>query len=353
MNKVYCLIRASSPIEAYKRLHDALHTRYVYSPLSSSSKAKLIALPAPTLSHPTLSLPEETYNTLLTETTDIIHCAWPVNFNLQLSSLAQDTLPTLHNLLSLALKAQRPEPATFNFCSSVSSVVNSAVSPIPETLPESLTAAQSMGYAQSKLIAEHICANATPYLDARVLRIGQIIGDTKHGVWNATEAIPLMLRAAVTVGALPRLDERMRWVPVDVVAAAVMDITLHKEEQGLERKKGADDVEVYNILNPYSFHWTKDLLPALRAAGFGFEDMEFAEWIKRVKDLADPERNPPVKLVGFWEGKYGSAKPFRGLEFVTEKARERAEGLRELSAEGLEGGLVGKMVEWFRDVAWV
>ncbi|KAI3011183.1 hypothetical protein CBS147346_1384 [Aspergillus niger] len=353
VNKVYCLIRASSPIEAYKRLHDALHTRHVYSPLPSSSKAKLIALPAPTLSHPTLSLPKETYNTLLTETTDIIHCAWPVNFNLQLSSLAQDTLPTLHNLLSLALKAQRPEPATFNFCSSVSSVVNSTVSPIPETLPESLTAAQSMGYAQSKLIAEHICANATPYLDARVLRIGQIIGDTKHGLWNATEAIPLMLRAAVTVGALPRLDERMRWVPVDVVAAAVMDITLHKEEQGLERKKGADDVEVYNILNPYSFHWTKDLLPALRAAGLEFEDMEFAEWIKRVRDVADPERNPPVKLVGFWEGKYGSAKPFRGLEFVTEKARERAEGLRELSAEGLEGGLVGKMVEWFREVAWV
>lgn len=161
-----------------------------------------------------------------------------------------------------------------------------------------------------------------------------------------------MLRAAVTVGALPRLDERMRWVPVDVVAGAVMDITLHQgEREG--RKKGVDDVEVFNILNPYSFHWTQDLLPALRAAGLEFEDVEFGEWIQRVTNVADPERNPPVKLVGFWEGKYGSQKPFRGLEFVTDKARERAEGLRGLSVDGLEGGLVGKMVEWFREVAWV
>lgn len=42
---------------------------------------------------------------------------------------------------------------------------------------------------------------------ARVLRIGQIVGDSRVGVWSGTEAIPLMIRSAVTLGVLPDLDE--------------------------------------------------------------------------------------------------------------------------------------------------
>ena len=42
---------------------------------------------------------------------------------------------------------------------------------------------------------------------ARVLRIGQLAGDSKVGEWNTTEGIPLMIQTAVTLGALPQLDE--------------------------------------------------------------------------------------------------------------------------------------------------
>ncbi|PWY83702.1 acetyl-CoA synthetase-like protein [Aspergillus sclerotioniger CBS 115572] len=349
VHKIYCLIRASSPIEAYQRLHNALHTRHLYTSLPSTSKAKLIALPAPSLSHPTLSLPQSTYTTLLTETTDIIHCAWPVNFNLHLTSLAHDTLPTLLNLLTLSLNTHRPTPATFNFCSSISSVIDSPTTPIPESIPDTLTAAQNMGYAQLKLIAEHICANAasqSPSLTARILRIGQIIGDTHHGIWNATEAIPLMIQSAVTVGALPKLDEWMRWLPVDVVGGAVVDIILPSTIEEAPNK-----ALVYNITNPTAFHWTSDLLPTLRTAGLQFTELEPTEWISRVRDVSDPKVNPPVKLVSFWEGKYAGVKPFKGLEFVTERARERASGLE--GVEGLDAELVGRMVAWFRGVAWV
>ncbi|RAK96092.1 putative NRPS-like enzyme [Aspergillus ibericus CBS 121593] len=353
VQKVYCLIRASSPIEAYQRLHDALDSRHLYTSLPSTSKAKLIALPSPTLAHPTLSLPQTTYTTLLSETTDIIHCAWPVNFNLHLTSLAHDTLPTLLNLLTLALQTHRPTPATFNFCSSISSVVNSPTTPIPESIPDTLTAAQTMGYAQLKLVAEHICANAasqSPSLTTRILRIGQIIGDTHHGIWNATEAIPLMIQSAVTVGALPTLDEWMRWLPVDIVSSAVTDI-LRLSSPISPTDEPHNVAEVYNIANPTPFHWTADLLPTLRAAGLQFTELEPSEWIARVRDVPDPKANPPVKLVSFWEGKYAGVKPFKGLEFVTEKARERAEGLQ--GVRGLDGELVGKMVRWFRGVAWV
>jgi len=62
-----------------------------------------------------------------------------------------------------------------------------------------------MGYARSKLVTEYIChaAAAKAGIAARVLRVGQIVGDTHFGMWNATEAIPLTIQSATTIGALP------------------------------------------------------------------------------------------------------------------------------------------------------
>ncbi len=66
-----------------------------------------------------------------------------------------------------------------------------------------------MGYARSKMVAEIIVKAAAKQtgMNARVLRVGQIVGDTQIGQWNSPEAIPLMIRSAVTVGALPALEE--------------------------------------------------------------------------------------------------------------------------------------------------
>lgn len=219
-------MRASSTIEAYDRLLKSLRARNVYATMSDTARSKLVALPSD-LSQPTLGLDSPTYYTLTSELTDIIHCAWSVNFNMQLSSFEKDSIAGLKHLIDFCLKAQRPTPATFNFCSSASTVFNTAGPDIPEALPKDLKFAQDMGYAQSKLVGEHICIHAAQQtgIRARVLRIGQVIGDQAHGIWNSTEAIPLMLQCAKTIGALPALDESPLWLPVDTVAGTVVDIS--------------------------------------------------------------------------------------------------------------------------------
>ena len=75
-------------------------------------------------------------------------------------------------------------------------------------VPE-LAHAQNMGYARSKLVTERIVKAAAEQtgMVATVLRVGQIIGDSEQGIWNTTEAIPLMIQSAVTMGALLALDE--------------------------------------------------------------------------------------------------------------------------------------------------
>jgi thioester reductase-like protein len=309
--------------------------------MSDTARSKLIALPSD-LSQPTLGLDPSTYNTLTSELTDIIHCAWSVNFNMQLSSFEKDSIAGLKHLIDLALKTQRPTPASLNFCSSASTVFNTPGHDIPEALPSTLTSAQHMGYAQSKLVAEHICMNAaqTTPLRARVLRIGQVIGDTAHGIWNPTEAIPLMLQCAKTIGALPALDEFPLWLPVDTVAGTIIDITF---------SSAAGDV--FNIVSPHPFHWTRDLLPYLRAAGLEFEELDQRAWVDRLRaSNPDPAVNPPIKLVEFFAGKYDNDQPRKVQNWRTEKAREVSRTLAEVRPLNRE--LVGKMVEYFCRECW-
>jgi thioester reductase-like protein len=357
VQKVYCLIRASSPLDAYGRLLQSLRTRKLYDTLSSSAKNKLIALPSD-LSSSTLGLNNITYNTLTSEITDLIHCAWSVNFNLHLTSFERDSIAGLHNLITLCLRAQRPAPATMNFCSSISAVVRSTTPDIPETLPPSVTCAQNMGYAQSKLVAEHICVNAAQQtgIRARVLRIGQVIGDSKYGIWNTTEAIPLMVKSALTTGALPKIDEWHRWLPVDVVAGTISDISLSSSDvvttTGVNgtSQAGAGGA-IYNIISPHPFHWTSDLLPYLRSAGLEFEEVSPPTWIAKLRQSnPDPAVNPSIKLVDFFAGKYDNDKPRKGFEWHTGRTEGASEVFRGASA--LDGELVEKMVGFWKEEGW-
>lgn len=348
VQKVYCLVRAGSSIEAYDRLLKSMRNRRVYDTLPDLARNKLVALPSD-LSQSTLGLSSTTYSTLTSEITDVIHCAWSVNFNLQLSSFEKDSIAGLKHLVDLCLKAQRPAPATFNFCSSVSAVVNTQGDDIPETLPEQLTYAQKMGYAQSKLVGEHLCISAAQKtgIQARVLRIGQVIGDTQHGIWNATEAIPLMLQSATTIGALPKLDESPLWLPVDTVADTVIDIALSSAGTTAD----SNDDATFNIVSHHPFHWTRDLLPYLARAGLQFKKLEQREWIQRLRESnPDPVLNPPIKLVDFFTGKYDTEEPRKVFNWRTEKARRFSPSLERCGP--LSHDLVEKMVGYFQVRCW-
>ncbi|KAF2086300.1 putative NRPS-like enzyme [Saccharata proteae CBS 121410] len=350
VNRIWCLVRASSQTSAQERVIRSMVDRRVWDGLSASAQEKIAALPSD-LSHPDLGLSLPALQEIQAHLTSIIHCAWSVNFNLQLRSFARDCIASITNLINLCLSTKSPTPATFNFCSSISTVMGTptTTTTVPTTITESLPArlshAQKMGYAQSKLVAEHICmcAVASTNIPARVLRIGQVIGDTRHGIWNTTEAIPLMLQSAVTsVGALPTLDEDLRWLPVDVVAATTAEIALNKEAPG----------RIYNIVNPETLHWTEHLLPALRTAGMRFEEVPVGEWLRRLKGSErDPERNPPIKLVGFFEGKYGGGKEGR-RGFVCETLAARTWSGTMDGVGRPDGEVLGRIARFFLDVGW-
>jgi len=188
-----------------QRILDSLKERGLEIP--EAHKSKIIAF-AVDLSQPGFGLDASILTKMKNEVSLIVHIAWPVHFNIHLQSF-EPHIAGLYNMLQFSLSVHRPQPAQLFFCSSISTAFNTPPpASIPEAPIEDFTRASSMGYAQSKLVGEHIVRNAAQ-AGARsyILRIGQIVGDARNGVWNDKEFIPSMIRSALTLKALPTLQE--------------------------------------------------------------------------------------------------------------------------------------------------
>jgi thioester reductase-like protein len=186
-------------------------------------------------------------------------------------------------------------------------------------------------------------------MQARVLRIGQLGGDTVGAQWNDTEAVALMFRSALTTGALPELNERPSWLPVDQCGRAISDIAMNVSGS-------ADPNMVYHLVNPRTFSWKDDLLPALRqgSALTQFEVVSPQEWLSRLTTSEqDPEKNPSVKLIDFWTCKYAShhlsetesgKNEEAGLTFETERTVQDCPSLG-LVEDPVAGGLIQRYID--------
>ncbi|KXT01164.1 hypothetical protein AC578_620 [Pseudocercospora eumusae] len=332
VSEVWCLVRAAGQATAGARVMSALAARSIR--LAEAQLSRLHAVPSD-LSQANLGLHSKDASHLLSNLTCIIHSAWAVNFNLGVRSFEQHHIRGTHNLINFCLRSQLPRIPSFYFCSSISAASGTPKpATIRETHIEDLNHAQKMGYGRSKLVTEHItraAAKQYPGMQSRVLRIGQLSGDAGSASWNETEAIALMIRSALTTGSLPGLDERPSWLPVDACAKAIVELSLPTSQ-------AAGDVEdvVYHLLNPSTFSWSSDLLPMLRQhpAMPPFEVVAPSEWLERLaKSETDVDKNPSMKLLDFWKGKYGAASSTvtedqdaepGGLTFETSITRERA-----------------------------
>ncbi|KAL1592893.1 putative NRPS-like protein biosynthetic cluster [Nothophoma quercina] len=330
VSTVWALVRASSEHNALERTLQSLSSRGIS--LSTEEICKIVAVPSD-LSKPDFGLGASRFLQLRSSLTLVIHSAWAVNFNISVESFEDQHIKAVPNFINLCQSTTHGSPARFYFCSSVSSTGGT---PRPGTVPETpvrdIAHVQGTGYARSKYVAEQIVRNGMrdAGAQARVLRIGQLVGDSKVGEWNTTEGIPLMIQTAVTLGALPQLDEEMTWLPVDYAASIILDVCQPSRAEA----RATDSDLVYHVLNPTRFHWTRDMLPALAAAGLEFESLPTDQWMDRLRNSdRDPKKNPPIKLLDWFESKYGGAastKPKGPLEYITEETGKDSESLGQI-----------------------
>ncbi|KAF2761686.1 acetyl-CoA synthetase-like protein [Pseudovirgaria hyperparasitica] len=254
ISNIFLLIRDSSAnphskqtTTAQSRVEAALNIHHLAQTLPKSALDKITYIPFH-LKHPLLGLSPETYASLVSQTTHVIHAAWDVNFTLPLKSFAPqlEGVVNLHTLLLLGAAQSHPSlpPKRLIFCSSVASIARASANTKQD---HSISAhphdAADLGYAQSKWVAERVLdslsRNSSAAVAVSVLRVGQLSGASTTGIWNAREAWPLMLSAGLKLKldlcsddsgqdniTLPDLAsahlKAVDWLPVDVAARRVV-----------------------------------------------------------------------------------------------------------------------------------
>ncbi|KAK3677667.1 putative NRPS-like protein biosynthetic cluster [Recurvomyces mirabilis] len=302
VSRIYCLVRGVDEHAASERVNKALIARKL-RPLDHDNKITILRA---RLGDPKLGLDDQTYRTLAREATTIMHIAWSVNFRMRLRSFVPDNIRGVTSLLNLALSSPNKTPPRFGFCSSVASAMAWTDSdPVPETIIARPDVATELGYSQSKWVAEQICQRAVVRTRMRgrvcIYRVGQLAGDSVHGVWNAKEAWPMMLNAVKITGTLPDLgeEEKLDWLPVDSAARALIEgvgimVRETKESQAV----------VYHILNENTTPNWSEMLAWLKETET-FDIVTPAEWVKKLESAVNAgSTHPASQLLDFWRKAY-------------------------------------------------
>jgi len=346
VSHVYCLNRGSDSraLQLERNVARGLPTEF------PSSKVTFLSAD---LSKDNLGLEPEVYQKIRASATEIIHNAWPVNFNIALSTF-RPQLTGVVNLIKLS--ATGAASPSLIFLSSISSVGSLSGPPIPEEVITDLAAPLPMGYGESKYLAERIIDHAStvlPDLNLKFARVGQIAGPAvKPGSWNKWEWLPSIVISSLHLGVIPESiggsHDEVDWVPVDLLAVVIIELVL--------APKKSTGAGVFHPHNPRLTKWST-LLPSVietlstiaEAKGQPkITAVPFETWLQRVRASAEKVQdselekmlvvNPAIKLLSFYEGMTTDIFP----KMDVKKAVSESKQLQELQ---------GVKPEWM--VKWV
>lgn len=294
----HLLLRGSTIHAAKERVIKALKTRNIAIPDDFDERTTIHTC---ALSRPRLGFSQDAFAGLAQIVDVIYHLAWSVDFVLPLQGFKQH-FAGLQSLVNLSL-ARKHNPAHLIFCSSTASIPNCS-GLIPESVIEDPTVSGGIGYSRSKWVAENILLRAKqqhPNLTIDIVRAGQLSADTTHGIWNMSEAYPLMLSSAQETRCLPDLgdQEDMRWVPVDVAAKAFFELMSEGRDAGKE-------LTVLHVINPIEQPVWRQFCGWIRDEAKYIEIVSAKEWLARLETLnAQGNEHPSLKLLEFWQAAYG------------------------------------------------
>lgn len=318
-------------------------------------------------SAPYLGLGVETYRRMLGSVSHVIHNAWPVDFNVSLSSMT----PQVKFVRSLVdFSAQSLHAAHIYFLSTVGVVQNYGESVVPERIMTDFSTSQPVGYAESKHVAESLLAKAAAFgVPATICRIGQIAGPVSHGnkgQWSKKEWFPSLVVSSVHMGKIPSdlgPFEDVDWLPVDKLASIIVELILSVSVLPIGRED-SQNIQVHHAVNPNTASWRDAIVPAVISSlpvGKRPEPIDFASWVDMLEQKARTTRctvdeqlssNPAIKLIEFFRmlsGRSASEKDGRMLAKLGFNETIKDSGtLRR--CEGVGGEWIG---QWIRQLGFV
>ena len=173
-----------------------------------------------------------------------------------------------------------------------------------------------------------------------------------------------MISSVKVTGSLPDLaGEVLDWLPVDVAAAAIVqicsiDLTKFADTES-KLPDGGEEIPVYHILNPHHTPSWSDLLHWLRSLHPNFTVLSPKAWVEALENLTGEEAGHPAKkLLGLWREAYcgddsehgergvgaGSSADKTRCVFETDITKAAVPVMRDVQA--IDEELFGKIWSW-------
>lgn len=257
------------------------------------------------LSKPNFGLENAKYVQMLSSVDRIVHNAWPVNFNMPITSF-EPFIRGVRHFVDFA--GASPKKVAVVFVSSIGTADNwSSSEPVPEKRLDDPNLAE-MGYGLSKLAGSFIldAAAAQSGLATVSVRVGQIAGPKLgDGVWNPQEFIPSLIASSVHLGVLPSdLGPfcNVDWVPTEDVSGIILDVA------GITNSVPIAEVNGYfHVQNPAKVQWSEVANFLKEFYGGRIRELSsLGEWVTRLEASASDEqnldKNPAVKLLDTYRG---------------------------------------------------
>ncbi|KAI0100582.1 hypothetical protein GGR51DRAFT_352559 [Nemania sp. FL0031] len=293
-------------------------------------------------SRPFLGLSEHQYTTLANEVTTIVHAAWRVDFNLSIDSF-ETHVGAVRKLIELSSKSN--SKASVLFVSSIGSVSNwqstgEGEGKVPEEIFTNWNVSQSIGYAESKAVAERLLDTAAKEIGIPtiVCRVGQIAGPTTTtGIWPKQEWLPSLVASSIYLGKLPEnlgRAEIVDWIPVDLLGQIMAELATTPPLPS--QRAGA---AVYHVTNPKFTPW-RELVPTIKsqieetASGKQIELVPFDRWLDALSksttttNTGNLAQNPASKIIQY----FTSLQTGAPIRLDTANATKVSPTLRDLEA---------------------
>ncbi|WP_329575567.1 amino acid adenylation domain-containing protein [Kitasatospora sp. NBC_01250] len=263
---VHCLVRAGDPDHARDRVRANLLRYGIEQP----DPQRIEVHPAD-LSRAGLGLATAVRRRLADSIDLVLHNAAHVNFIYPYSALRGPNVTAVRELIGLAAARRIP----LHHVSSVAVLAGSGAAGVrqfTETSPLSHPELISLGYGESKWVAERLLQHAARAgLPVTVYRPYEITGHSRTGAWNTDTALCALLDAITRLGAAPAIRLPFDLVPVDSVADAIVGVaTTYPHVAG-----------VFHLTNPRPALLC-DMVGRLRAAGHTIRELPYRDWVQLV-----------------------------------------------------------------------
>ncbi|KAG5636771.1 hypothetical protein H0H81_006924 [Sphagnurus paluster] len=292
VTKVYALNRRSSKGSALERIKQQFKTKGFDETFLWSGKVVFITGDT---ARADLGLEAGLYEEIRQSITMIIHNAWPINLQRDLSYF-EPNMQGLRNLIDLGHASRASQDLRFIFISSLSACQawNSYRDTqfVPENVLTNTVVGCGFGYGASKHVAERIVSRSG--LQATSIRVTQLCGRFSGDHWSPSEWIPIFISASIGMGILPIYYGVISCVPMDVAAQCIHEFV--SSEKPLP--------PMLNLSHPRPFPWDVVVEGVNRTVvkNMGSKPLpttSLANWmslVKKSKHMAEI-RHPVLKLV--------------------------------------------------------